>query len=126
MTIEINFGLWLKWGWDKIKKANLSEKKWTTMIMKKIFIYYNDEKNTQTTINNRGVIKKVKNMLKKGRGYYKENKERLQGMARDWSRGISGKEKTRKEFTQKIENKQKLREHNSNQIHGRSQEKFQQ
>ena len=53
------------------------------MIMKKIFIYYNDQKNTQTTINNRGVIKKVKNMLKKGRGYYKENKERLQEMARD-------------------------------------------
>ena len=75
MTIEINFGLWLKWGWDKIKKANLSEKKWTTMIMKKIFIYYNDEKNTQTTINNRGVIKKWKTCSKKVEGIIKKTKK---------------------------------------------------
>ena len=33
--------------------------------MKKIFIYYNDGKNTQTTIKNRGIIKEVNKVPRK-------------------------------------------------------------
>ena len=63
---------------DKMKNADLGEKKWTVMIIKKLFIIVISIIQRRLTEQQRYRERNTEKSLEKGRRYHEENKERLQ------------------------------------------------
>ena len=108
-----------------MENGNLSTNKWTTMMVTKI-VYTVMSNNTPDRYGQATMTSKK--FIGKGKWYFKENKERLQKMARDWYKGLSEEEKDKKrEYARSkyqnmsTEKKQKIKQREKNWIRSMTQ-----
>ena len=72
---------------DRMKNTDL-RKKVGSLNYEKLIIHYNDGK---------WYTRDYDQTIKLSKKYYQDNKEKLQKLSRDWNRGLSEKEKNKKE-----------------------------